>query len=815
MSFKRFIYRKSHLVPALILLAAFLPGCLPAGILNPDWFGFQSNRKINRTSDINNNACVLRMAERYESLLEGTLPLDEREKFFLCFRDGLKLFIQRFGSSKSPDGFTTEDITKFFYNVMDFDLNRSWELAVKTLVIKKILLGGEVSKLENRKLKQLLHLVDDYENFFALIARDIPFFRAILTGKTASISEADFNKSLKKLHNAVNALAETYKKKKVSYSVSDLRDINEYARILSYSSSDFRKILKQAEAENPGPASLNFNETLTHANALGLKVWTEKEAAQWKNISLFLYFWGNGVFESSIKGENWPRFAKAFNSLLSLAATWLVYLSGKDIFTPAVFPKAITSLKLAIEAISPQQADSSSQGFPASHLTGLIEAILSQAKDSKFLSTTPISHLAQPENKGILSLVIRHFVCFSLSPKPQNCQVTSAEKTEEPFVSFLFPDGRYDFYRNNNQKWTPFKDQMFQVTAGQLESLKTWLEDLQRALTEIRQNEETVAAEFHFSHWRTGFFGYDSMKRLRFGFGEEGEEERETDFAFSLLNSAAFLKFFASPFLETNAAGELFIVPSKWNAFTEEMLPVLAAIFQIDYNEELQKLSLLLFDYGDQILNSANANGRLEFSELLDVIIHLDSAQTASRQAFQALQEDCNTTSLDRDCVSRQLFFNTQHLSHFKELQEYVNIHGMESFISSTEELLPETITTHKPLLLFFLIVQLEEFLFYAYDFDGSRQIEYSEFQEMVKSLKPKFHEEIPYIQNEEQAEVYLRYAIEEGHFPFLMEKGRLFGAVTFSHWVNNPERYENLPIQREGVFLFLINLYNLNKKFN
>ena len=814
MFFKRSLYGKSRLILSLILLTSFLPSCLPSGIFKTNWFSFHSER-TNKTIDLNNNPCVTQMAGRYEALLKGTIPVDEREKFFLCFRDGLKLFIQRFGSSKSPDGFTTKDITQFFYKVMDFDLNRSRELAIKTLIIKKILLGGDVSKLENQKLKQLLELVDDYENFFALISRDIPFFRAILTGTSASISDADFNKSMNKLHKAVSTLAEAYKKKKVSYSVSDLRDIDEYARILNYSTSDFRKILEKEESENPGPADLDFHKALTHANALGLKVWAEKEAKQLENVSLFLYFWGSGVFDSAIEDEDWPVFAKGFNSLLSLAANWLVYLSGQDIFTPAVFPKVITSMELAIESISPQATDSKRLGFPSSHLIGLIEAILSQAKDSEVLSATPVSHLSQPENKKILSLVIRYFVCFSLSPQPQGCQVISSEKSDEPLVSFQFPDGRYTFYRDNSQEWTPFEDQTFQVTTDQLKSLKIWLRDLRRALTTLKQKKKPIAEEFHFSHWMDGFFGYDYMKRLRFGFVEGVEMEvAEEEFAFSLLNSASFLKFFAAPFLQTDDSGELFVVPSRWADFTTEMLPALAALFQIDYNEELQKLSLLLLDYGDQVLNSANANGRLEFSELLDAMIHLDSAQTASQQAFRNLKKNC-VVPLSRDCVSRQLFLNPDHLSHFKKLRTYFNNSVIEDFIASTKELLPETMTTYKPLLIFFLLVQLEEFLFYAYDFDGSGQLEHIEFQEMAKPLTPKFHEEVPYIQNESQAEVYLRYAIEEGHFPFLMEKGRLFGAIEFSHWVDTPEAYKNLTIQREQLFLFLINLYNLNKKFN
>ena len=759
--------------------------------------------------------CAWKMSSRYDSLIRGTISFKEREKFFICLQDGLKLFIQWMGHDKSRSYFTTEDMAKFFYHVADMELTRAWEMAVKTLIVKKILVGGSVDKLENEKPKQLFHLISDYEKFFTRIKREIPFFHTILaTDKKVFISDNEFNKSLKRLHGAFRNIGEAYRKKGVSYSVSDFHQIADYARILDYTTSDFNKILMQAEktVAKP-PVTLDFNKTLKYASALGLSPFNREKGEQWKNLSRFLYFWGSGVFKRPVEGNRWLHFTDSFNHILSFFAIYRIYISGRDVFIPQVFSQVLKSLELAIEAMLSVRHNPQVLGFPADKFTGLVETVFSQAKVSTGFSASPLSHLTKRANRDSLSLITRALICFSLEPRPSSCQVISAKQSDDFFESFLFPDGKYVFYKNNTQKWIPLANKTFSVTPSQLESLKLWLEEFRLGVDFIRISEKRVADKYKFSHWLNGFFGYDRESRLQFG---SITREEAASLSYTLLNYSAFLRFFISSYMESNPemGEEMSISSSEWARFTDEMFPVLAALFQMDYNTELKELSPFLFEYGDLFLNSANANGKLEFNELLDLTVHLVSAQRSSQLAFQLLEADC-PGFLDKNCVSQKLFLNTTILSNFPHLRHYLMSSGANDFIVSSQELLPKVITNHYELLPFFLIMQLTEFAFYAYDYDNSSQIESKEFRALIEGLPERVNEEIPYVHNNRQAEVYLLYAVAKGNLPFLMEKGDMFSSVDFSYWLTHPEEYRDLSISRHQLFAFLVNFYNLKKQFN
>ena len=761
-----------------------------------------------------------KMASYYESLIRGPIPFKEREQLFHCLYDGVKLFIQRMGHDASRSYFTTEDVAKFYYHVVDLKPDRAWEMAVKSLVVKKILVGGAVDKLEDKKLDQLFHLIYDYGKFFTHIKREIPFFHSILTtGQVVSVSHADFEKSLKRLHNAFIMTGEAYKREKVSYSTQDFHQIGDYARVLSYNTSDFNRILRYAANNTSRGASvtLDFNSVLDYANILSLNPFDKKRFQQWTYFSDFLHFWGSGVFKTPVKGNRWAHFTGSFNHMLSLFAIYRVYVSGRDIFSPKVFSMVLKSFEKAIEAILYVRHNSGNTGFPADKFTGLIKTVLSQAEDSVSLSASPsaspLSHLTKEESGDSLSLITRALVCFSLSDRTSGCEVSGRES--DVFSSFLFPDGKYVFYKNNTQEWMPFKNQTFSITPSQLQSLHSWLEDFRLGVDFIEIDKRIVANRYKFSHWLNGFFGYDKRQRVQFG-SITGRASNLTALSYSLLNYAAFLSFFISSYVEWDfkVGNEAFVSPLEWKRFTNEMFPVLAVLFQIDYNTELKSLSPFLFEYGDLLLNSANKNGKLEFRELLDLTVHLVSAQKSSQVAFQLAQSACRG-SLNRACVVEELFFDTNILDNFPHLRQYFVSHGVSDFMLSGKEILPETIKSSYDLLPFFLVVQLTEFMFYAYDHNNSSQIESQEFQEFIKGLREKITEKVPYVHNNKQSEAYLHYAVEKGNFPYLMEKGQIFSSIGVSHWILHPKEYKDLAFSRYQFFAFFVNFYNLNRQFN
>ena len=755
-----------------------------------------------------------KMKSHYTSLLQGTISNKTQEEFFTCLYDGLRLFSQRMEHADKRNYFTTEDIAKFFYYDRDLNPVRSWEFAVKSLVIKKIFIGGDVDRLSDKELQQLIRLVYDYEQFFIHIKRWVPFFHAVLKGESFSISSADFNKSMERLQWAFATALQAYRREKVSYSVSDFHQIDEYARVLKYKAEDFQQILNSVKSTEGSPVVLNFQKTVRYANRLRLHSLGFREAKQWKNLSDFLHFWGSGLFTRPITGNRWGKFASSINSIISLFFTHRVYIAGRDIFEPEVFSIVLNGLEMLTDSILNSESMHKSRGFPATHFTGLVKSILSQAKTSGDLSSSPLTHLTEPDSGDSISLITRALICFSISPISSNCKVVSSNKKSEPISIFSFPDGRYVFQRNGLRKWIPSYGKTFAITENQLKSLKYWLQEFRRQVDNIKINSHLVAEKYSFSHWMSDFFGEDEKRRIWFGYG--AGNEFQISLSYSLLNYSAFLKFLLSSWFKQSGPKKTFSLDiSEWKGLTNKIFPVLSVLFQMDYTEELKRMSYFLFEYGDLLLNSANKNERMEFDELLDITVHLVSAQKSSQFAFEKIKLNCGK-ELKQECVNKQLFRNRGILSNFPQILDYVTTFGERDFASSARDLFPVTIRNAYDLMPFFLITQLTEVLFYKYDFNKDFQLEQDEFQKMVQGLDAKATSWVPYIHNDKQAEVYLRYAIKTGKFPLLMEKEDQvldFGSLDVSYWITHSESYKDLPIYRYQIFAFFVNLYNLYKK--
>ena len=759
------------------------------------------------------NLCTTEMQSCYTSLLKGSASHKTRENFFTALYDGLQLFSERHDSDKNKDHFTTEDISKFFYYDRDFSPVRAWESAVKSLIIKKILIGGSVDKLTKEELQQLINLVYDYENFFIHIKNRISFFHAVLTGESFSISTANFNRSIERLQWAFTTLLQAYRREKVSYSVSDFHQIDDYAQVLNYSSQDFLIILRRIQSKEGNPVVLNFKKTVKYAKELRINSFSFKEAGQWKNLSDFLHFWGSGAFKRPIAGNRWMSFANSIKPFISLFFTHRVYIAGRDIFKPQVFSIVLGGLEMVVDSMIRSESVHWDSGFPVTHFTGLVKAILSQAKDSEGLSSSPLAHLIEQDERDSLFLITRALVCFSISPMPSDCKVVTPVKKSEPISIFLFPDGKYVFQRNGRRQWIPFSGKTFTITKNQLQSLKHWLKEFRSHVDSIEINPHSVAENYGFSHWMADFFGEDQEKRVWFGY--TAGSEAQASLSYSLLNYSAFLKFLLSPWLKQSEGKETFSLNlTEWNQLTDKMFPVLSALFQIDYTDELKGMSSFLFEYGDLLLNSSNQNKKLEFKELLDVTVHLSSAQKSSQFAFKWIQLNCGR-ELKKECVSRQLFHNTKNLSNFPQILDYIVSFGTNDFASPAKDSLPEVIKNAYDLMPLFLAAQLTEVLFYNYDSNRDFQLEPEEFQALVKKgLSTKFTSRMPHIHDDRQAEIYIRYAIEKGIFAFLIKKDEMFSAFNVSDRITHPKSYKRLPIYRYQIFAFIINLYNLNKKF-
>ena len=117
-------------------------------------------------------------------LLEEPFLLKRKKSCFYCLsgRGEAYLFKWMGHDYKSRSYFTTEDTAKVFLLCSGYGIGlEPGRWLSKLMVVKKILLGGDVDKIEDEKPAQLFYLIPDYKKFFhSHMKGEIPFFYTIL-----------------------------------------------------------------------------------------------------------------------------------------------------------------------------------------------------------------------------------------------------------------------------------------------------------------------------------------------------------------------------------------------------------------------------------------------------------------------------------------------------------------------------------------------------------------------------------------------------------------------------------------------------------
>ena len=775
--------------------------------------------------------CIVKMRERFDALFKGTISHRERDHLFECLQDGLFVFKDKYADAYlEPDGwFTTEQLAMIYWNGLEgSEPHKAWEFAVKILIIKKLLVGGAVDKIEAVKACELAGLSFPFERFFLHIQKRIRFYYAVLTGRPYSVPP-DYPKYIERLQWSFGQLLQGYKNLRldtadqvnpkpgaiacegVSYSTKDLGDLYEYIRVLNFSAEDFRKILLHAQRKAGGGAvPLDFHKTVQLADELNLNPFRPEEERRWRTLADFVRHYAEGGFEGPIYGERFSVLAESFKPLIALYFTYRVHVAGKDMSDPLILSQAVQALEYAADSLLLSESVRKGRGFPATHFAGLTGAILSQAGGS-----SPLSRLGHKGKEDALSLAVRLMTCFSLPPADSSsCRIRRGEEAAPALTVFSFPDADYTFHPSGRQSRRAKHGRPPALSARQIRSLKGRLRDFRRKAVNLTPRLRETATESGFGRWMTSeFYGLNSEGRLQFG--RAGAAKR-----LSLAKRQMHQSFLLGLFLPENMLPSLdernipFLSLEEWQRLSDRIVPLISVLFDFPYTEKTRNLTGFLFEYGDLLLNSSSKNNRLEFSEMMDVTTHLSAADQNARFAFREISAACGAPAR-KLCAADTLFNDGNILSVLPLWQTYFASFGSKEWARAAEAVLPETVRSPRDLLAFFIIAQLTEVLFYKYDFNEDYQLDESEFQIFVRGFRKKIKEVIPHLHTERQAEVYLRYAIDQGNLPFLMEKGRTFSSLNFSRWLKNPKIYKSRPVYRLHLFSFLIDFYNLGRQFN
>ena len=752
--------------------------------------------------DFSQFTCVIKASERYRAILRGTITEEERRDFFLCIQGGVELFQRFFTHSPDRDYFTTLDIAKFFYHYLDYSRDEAYEVSVKALILKKILVGGAVDRLEDENLTKIKNMSYKYGHvsyawFVERMQKHIPLLISIFQGG-GKPSEARLQTMMSRIKDVLQDVAWLYKKHDVVYSLEDLRGIPDYIRVLKLSAADFGEIYDRA-AWREGAKSIHFDfaKIVRVSKELGFFSDDLKGA---EHIGAFLYFYSRPIFGSHVSGDKWKRFVRSLQPVISMALHYQIHLADKeDMFSPHALPHALTVLDFGLQAmLHIRENPAGKRGFPVENLQGLLAAGLDGGEGGDFLGAL------RSDSSDSLGLLARSFVCFSLPSPSASCRAVKMEKKGDPLLRLVFPDGEYVFAHSGNFDMRPAaRPRRFDIRPDQIDFLRDWIEEFQRMLYGWKTDQGLYGGlRYGFSHWLSGFFGYDRFRRIQFGNIRSPELVSFTAHDFIVVSS--FLELLSDPYFEGGS-----MPPYQWEKFKSEIIPALSAVFNIPYTKDFHRMSSFLFKAGDLLLNSSNQNNKLERGELLDLTVHLMESAKSARWSFRLLEIHC--LSMSADCVSQNLIRDPRHLSHFPSFQERMDYASYTPFLSAARDLLPETTSRSFDLAPFFLSVQLTELWFYVLDEDRSGGLSPEELALRLRPSLAKMTDDLlPYTHNRRQGEMYLRYALKEGELPFFDEDP--FSAVRFSHWVSHAPDEKEAPVFRDEVFTFLGKAFQLSR---
>ena len=720
---------------------------------------------------LENSSCIKDIGRYAPLLFRGGINAKQQERFFSCLHDALELMQEHVVPSEdgSRDYYIEDDFFKLFHFLFKQPEKTSRDIARQIFAMKKIALGGSPDRYTIKEIQHTINLMFDFETFFYLIRKDISYYHEVFfTPKGFFIQPKQLDQSLKQLERAFKILSQAFKREGISYDLSSLDKYYIYFDRVGFP-------MKKEQYEN------------------------------WKQFSLFLKIWAEGVFNSNgetlIEGEKWDYFLPAMHKLFSQFAYYKIYLAGKDMLQPDTLQMTLKSLSFFISSIEYVKYNKAQPGFPIKKLDNLLKIFISQLGDANPDISPTLSFLREQEGLPLF-LFTRSLVCFSLqSESNKSCSLKWIEDpSSSETVQAHFPDGVFKLHIDR-QEWIP-NNNSFYLSINQIQDLQQWLHRWSDGIQQILLGEgEVVAKERGFSHWLGGAFSQDKEGRFEFSrllpsFSPEK--------IYTLTRYEAFIDLILSSHLRNSEQ----ISRENWNSIVNQLSPALIALNSLGYEKEWKNRFIDLFDYGDFFLNSSDRNSSLSRSEIIDITTHILSAQRSGKLAFQTLKLRCDSNH--SSCASKNLFFERKLLDNFKGLQNELSFKNPKNYIKNTENLLPETLNSSFDFVPFFMLIQMMEVNFYFYDKDKSNFLEMDEFIAFSKNIEPHLVKKVPYIHNVKQARAFLVYSAKKEVIPFVTEGDKQFSSTEFINWYLYPSKWNTSVFSREELLYLSFNFYHV-----
>ena len=725
------------------------------------------------------------MKKYSQILFSGQMNFEQIERFFSCTRSAVNWIIRFTTHDQSRDYFKPEEFVKLFVH-LKFSQEDSENIVSTFFAFKKLLVGGHIDRLRDEELSQIYQLMPEYEKSLIVVHRHIKNFRsAFLPEERQAISEKEINKSLHHLQVAFQYLKEALMKHKVVYQLEDVSSLHMY--------------LHQA----------------------GLI--EESSLQSWSRFSKILNEWAQGIFgeNPSVQAGRWETFFLSLHDLISQYVYYQLYVADKNISEPNVFSKLLKSFNFFLSSISRARGNQLHAGFPVKNLDKILQLLFEEVRESENFSSEDASEyldfLNHPSRNPI-PLLNRALFCFAF-PSQTPCNVSWSEQSDKPTVEFQFPDGKFLVY-SDRQAWQPDPSRNFLISPGQLTQFKNWVSYWSRQQTLLQ-------GDFLFLHqdkgkvlkaWFNHAFNQDRQGQISFGgVYYEGDFSKELARSFTLYDSLIrlFLHAYSSSSLPAGSftIQNLQISSESWVKVVDELSPVIMSFHSDGYSRDLRSKFLSLLDYGDNLLNTSNYNGSLEYSELIDISLHLSSALVNSKRIYESLQASCLAKNYSKTCFSHEIFSTEKRmLDNFPYLQGYISGTDPGRYSKKALDILPEEIKSSYDLMGLFMILQSIEVQFLLLDKDLSFTLSFDEAQPVLQASASKVLDAVDFLETQNQALAFLSYSAHTGSIPFFKEDPSLFlQPVEFYNWTLDQDKRRDLDLSRFDIFSLSIDLYNLS----
>ncbi|MGI9549442.1 MAG: hypothetical protein ACR2M7_05685 [Bdellovibrionales bacterium] len=718
---------------------------------------------------IENSTCLKEIKRYYPLLKQGKLHWEQQERFFRCIEDSLELIVvhKLFTHSPDRDYFTREEIYKMFHVHFKMDKNLSDNLVKNLFLIKHLVVGGEQNQLRDEELKKIHELVEVYKDFYYIIHKRINTIHKIFDPKKRQeVSDKEFDFTISKLEEGFKFLRISYKKRGVSYRVSDLDHLLDYVQ--------------------------NY----------------QKDQPSWSKYTHFLKMWYQGILDPAnqeIKQDSWNYFFGSFSQMVALYLQYKRYIVGNSVFEARSYPHLLRSFRYFVSALSFAEVSETKKGFPVRTIDEMLSTMISLSKGpAEAFSFLPM--LAGPNNP--IPFFTRNLTCFVLvDPKSNNCSY----KKVKNHLEYKFPDGTYKIY-NNKIKWSPTQGEVFETTPFQFQILENWLQGYELAYRDLSEGQvQKVSKKYQFHHWVDGSFSETQEEDVRVVFYSfYASQVYKVPYRF--LNYRMISGLLLSPYWDSKGN----ISSKNWKRIVDEILPSLIVFKNAGYDPDFKKGFLGLFGYADRFLNSSNNDGFLNQEEILDLIIHIMSASQNAEYAYPRLLEACSD-SMTSECVSSEIF-NPDIIQSFPRLKNYLFNDVSNKYSSATKDFLDYQQAQSKTtkvgslnLLEVFLILQMLEVQFHKVDQDQNARLNYKEISKMVQNFADQLVTSIPYIKDRSQAKSFVAYSFKTGKIPFLKEEESTFHSLHFFNFHIGDEKGE-FEATKGKIYSVVLQFYKLYK---